>query len=352
MTQSASHVFRRRIGLAAALWLGAATLACSAPCREGTIRINLTLLGQSAEADTLDVLVELQGIMRRGSAGHTPGIGMGSLEITFPSGYPSGNVEIMVTARQGDAVLGSGSTRGSLSAECSRMAVTVEPKTDSADLAAVAPDQASAVPDLLSADGGMLLGSCSAQGTLRCNPANHASQQHCDSTLHWRDEPCIATSPPIYACTGSRNKCVDTAWAQWSYSTSMPNPRFTTSLSANGEDVVSDAWTGLSWQLILPDMKYTWGTDAQAYCKNLNYAGYQDWRLPAPIELQSLVDYSHAPGTGPTVQSPFSGNTYADHYWTSAPYAGDSSQAWFVDFGFGGVSGYAASTPMPVRCVR
>jgi len=35
--------------------------------------------------------------------------------------------------------------------------------------------------------------------------------------------------------------------------------------------------------------------EALAYCENLNYAGYEDWRLPNARELQSIVDYSRAP---------------------------------------------------------
>ena len=35
--------------------------------------------------------------------------------------------------------------------------------------------------------------------------------------------------------------------------------------------------------------------DALAYCESLTLAGHADWRLPSAKELQSIVDYTHAP---------------------------------------------------------
>ena len=47
--------------------------------------------------------------------------------------------------------------------------------------------------------------------------------------------------------------------------------------------------TGLQWQRWNSGIEYTWN-EAWAYCENLDYAGYSDWRLPNPQELFSIID--------------------------------------------------------------
>ena len=59
---------------------------------------------------------------------------------------------------------------------------------------------------------------------------------------------------------------------------------------SNGEEIIHDKGTDLFWQKTSVSGK-TW-PEALAYCEGLNYAGYNDWRLPNKNELASLVDYS------------------------------------------------------------
>ncbi|MBO4711399.1 DUF1566 domain-containing protein, partial [bacterium] len=64
------------------------------------------------------------------------------------------------------------------------------------------------------------------------------------------------------------------------------------SRTINGHEVVSDSSTNLLWQKGSKSVK-NW-KEALAYCQNLEYAGYSDWRLPNKNELITIVDYSKA----------------------------------------------------------
>ncbi len=58
----------------------------------------------------------------------------------------------------------------------------------------------------------------------------------------------------------------------------------------NGEEIVKDPATDLIWQKSHSPSWLDWA-DALAYCENLEYAGFADWRLPNRNELFSLVNY-------------------------------------------------------------
>jgi hypothetical protein len=122
-------------------------------------------------------------------------------------------------------------------------------------------------------------------------------------------------------------------WANWPMpnppSSDLPNPQ---SYDASSPDFVYDNVTGLTWQRALDTATYadggTWD-QAVEYCASLELddAG---WRLPARIELISLLNVTEDPAIDPTN---FPG-TPADEFWTSSSLASDSSLAWYVDFGF------------------
>lgn len=122
----------------------------------------------------------------------------------------------------------------------------------------------------------------------------------------------------------------------------------------NGDGTVTDRATGLMWQQADSGSGMDW-EDALAYADNLTAGGYDDWRLPNVKELQSIVDYTHAPSAvdaadiGPAIDTDFfeitqlpSGTTdyipdYG-YYWTStSAYHGKDSPeyyyAWYVAFG-------------------
>jgi murein DD-endopeptidase MepM/ murein hydrolase activator NlpD len=69
--------------------------------------------------------------------------------------------------------------------------------------------------------------------------------------------------------------------------------------TVNGDEVVIDHITGLTWQRDDDGIKRTW-REAMDYCENLTWAGYSDWRLPTKKEWQSIANYS---GFGPCLDT-------------------------------------------------
>lgn len=105
----------------------------------------------------------------------------------------------------------------------------------------------------------------------------------------------------------------------------------------------------LIWQDGNEDIKKEW-KEAKEYCKNLNYAGYTDWRLPTKTELLSIVDYTRH---SPAINKAFK-NGKSDWCWSSTLYAKGSSHAWGISFSDGNAGGYdfSYSDGGCVRCVR
>jgi hypothetical protein len=323
-------------------------------CKTGTLLLEVAFDADAAAADTLTIALALDSGTLNAQGAHTPGQTHGTIELDFAGAYPAGKtVTLMLTASVRGAVVGRGSVGPvTLASRCAPLRVGVS-----------AGGTIGGGEDLAGSDGGAaddMAGSvdmgppCTTQGAIRCNPTNHRYQQLCDETLHWQDQLCKApggvATPPDYACTEAKNKCVDTGWAQWSYTAAMPSPRFSTTPGPSGatQDIVKDAWTGLYWQLEL-QKTYTWGTQAHGYCA-MPYGGYSDWRMPAPIELMTLVDHTIA-SPGPTVQSPFVSNT-GTWYWASTPNLRGVSSAWLVFFYDGSVNFDAIDNAYWVRCVR
>ncbi len=125
-----------------------------------------------------------------------------------------------------------------------------------------------------------------------------------------------------------------------------------TTVTRNGENMISDSATNLFWEGYSMDVDSWQG--ALSYCANLQYAGYSDWRLPNRNELASLVDYSKA-GTGAEVISSFPGMT-PDMFWTSTP-GNIGSNNWIIDMKSGVVSQMTTDEmeeeqTFLVRCVR
>ena len=118
---------------------------------------------------------------------------------------------------------------------------------------------------------------------------------------------------------------------------------------------VTDDFTGLMWEQQVSTSTYFWNASApagsaQAYCASLNKGGYTDWRLPTPLELQSLIDYTIA-GPGLTINVAAFSGTPASHFWTSVLSVA-STNAWYGRFDDGEVISEMISVADKVRCVR
>lgn len=98
--------------------------------------------------------------------------------------------------------------------------------------------------------------------------------------------------------------------------------------------------------------------EAVKYCDDLNFAGFDDWRLPTANELLSITDDTKY---NPAINKAFKNVAYETNdkgeknygwYWSSTESAGGSSNAWIVDFKDGDISWSDVYNSRFVRCVR
>jgi ABC-type amino acid transport substrate-binding protein len=120
------------------------------------------------------------------------------------------------------------------------------------------------------------------------------------------------------------------------------------SYTDNSDGTVIDNNTMLMWQQEDDDTARTWD-EAQNYCDNLSLGGYNDWRLPNPKELQSIVSYGRYT---PTIVTEVFFNTDSTDYWSSTAHADSTSDAWYLYFYDGYVGSHSKDNSSYVRCVR
>jgi len=124
------------------------------------------------------------------------------------------------------------------------------------------------------------------------------------------------------------------------------------------EPTVLDLITGLVWQGCAAGKSgsdcatggagvYT-QSNAVAYCNELTWHGYRDWRLPDLYELSSLQNL----GTSyPTINTTAFPATPTGNHWTATASGIGSSIS--LDFAYAGMAdGFFNSNTMAVRCVR
>jgi len=115
----------------------------------------------------------------------------------------------------------------------------------------------------------------------------------------------------------------------------------------NGNGTVTDHATGLMWQQLDSAVGMDWA-DALAYAEALELGGYRDWRLPNAKELQSILDYTRAPGiTASAAINPLftctqitnmAGEDDYPWYWsgtTHLKYTGSAASGVYICFGRG-----------------
>jgi hypothetical protein len=120
------------------------------------------------------------------------------------------------------------------------------------------------------------------------------------------------------------------------------------SQTLSGDKIVKDNVLGLMWEDV-NSTSYTF-ENANIYCNTLDFAGYQDWRIPNMLELQSIVDRNT---TNPSLVSTFTTAINTDnHYWASNEYVNNTDKQWGVEFSMG-VTYYRDKTLQGyVKCVR
>jgi len=107
----------------------------------------------------------------------------------------------------------------------------------------------------------------------------------------------------------------------------------------NGDGTVTDRATGLVWTKADSGKPMDW-QQALAYAESLKLAGHDDWRLPNVKELQSIVDYTHAPDArrvsarGPAIDPIFGLTKVESWFWTSTTHI-ENRGGYYVCFGQG-----------------
>lgn len=132
----------------------------------------------------------------------------------------------------------------------------------------------------------------------------------------------------------------------------------------NRNGTVTDSATGLMWKKCAEGLSgagCTTGTAQQLKWQqalqrgaNTTFAGYSDWRLPNKNELESLVERScENPSINVTAFPGTPSNKVGlSDFWSSSPYAGNSYEAWYVNFNGGKVTGYGKNSTKYARLVR
>ncbi len=124
--------------------------------------------------------------------------------------------------------------------------------------------------------------------------------------------------------------------------------RSSTSLIDNGNQTISDRYTGLMWDQ-RETSTMTW-TTALSTCENQMHLGRTDWRLPNRNELESIMDVTK--GAYPLIDTTFFPSAVSGYYWTSTTYSPDTEDAWIIGFGYPGVSSNPKTNSFNIRCVR
>ncbi|NOT83179.1 MAG: DUF1566 domain-containing protein [Methylococcaceae bacterium] len=133
----------------------------------------------------------------------------------------------------------------------------------------------------------------------------------------------------------------------------------TSAFADHGDGTVIHKSTGLIWQRCAIGQTWTAGacngvaadyTWAQAKALSSNAANKNDWRLPTPNELATIVEYQ---SISPAINSIIFANTPVALFWSSTPYALTSlHNAWMVDFLNGSLGHRPKDNRYKVRLVR
>ncbi len=128
----------------------------------------------------------------------------------------------------------------------------------------------------------------------------------------------------------------------------------TMSFTDNSDGTITDDNSGLMWQQVPSSDDFSWD-DAVSYCDDLEFAGYDDWRMPTLKELFSISDFSSGwPYLDTGYFTLASGEiTKDEQYWANNYYVGvtvegGSNAAFGVNHVTGHIKAYSANASGPV----
>ena len=146
-------------------------------------------------------------------------------------------------------------------------------------------------------------------GRAYLSPTPDSGQRKCYDNS--REIACPAPNEPFYGQDAS-------------YAINLPKYEIKT---INGDEVIIDHITGLTWQRRDDGIKRTW-YEAIDYCDNLALAGYSDWRRPTWKELQSMANYGYLdPAVNPATADFGYSAAPDDCYWSATTPSFPSSSA-------------------------
>lgn len=184
----------------------------------------------------------------------------------------------------------------------------------------------------------------------QCFPIPPTNQVECydgDASITCTDFPCAAEGSPAFC--GQDAQYPDNARVLTCTYTdgSVQDP---CDPSADEGEMVVDSLTGLVWQRTWVG-NVNW-QNAIATCDNLVYGGYDDWRLPNPLELISIVDHGRwDPAFDPVVFPGTPSGVYG-RFWTSTPLAEFPRNTWLL-YNTDGIMDFEDGTTFyKARCVR
>jgi hypothetical protein len=202
--------------------------------------------------------------------------------------------------------------------------------------------------------------SSSAHSTGECLPSSWDEYSCvCEKNYFWKNQECKKILPLGNTCTGL-NKCFDrdyerncsdtsqSLFGQDAYYASLGvcTPKDFTFKILSDQNVVVDNNTGLQWVKKFTDNTYTWD-NAKNYCENLSYAGKNDWRLPTPQELLTIIDgsrFDRWPINTYFTYNPAPAPNYSFYAWSSKEYMGDTTKAYYLYVGSTGSYGISYRT--------
>jgi len=138
----------------------------------------------------------------------------------------------------------------------------------------------------------------------------------------------------------------------------------------NGNGTITDLNNLLMWEKKGAgnvDDKYTWATAMGDWISQVNgtasgaspnpmpqpgLAGYNDWRLPSIVDLQSILLAPFPCSSSPCIETTF-GPVALGHYWSSTSHTtSPETGAWEVDFTDGWINSRSKGDALHVRAVR